>query len=157
MDDAKVVKTDIQCDNGVIHVIDSVLLPSEATIPETAKAAGQVLDVVGCGHCSGISRSARWRRTVYCLAPTDEAFAKLPKGTVESLLKPENKAKLVDILKVPRGVGRVYSEQVLKSSSSRRCKVLLLHQRLRMALRRFKVLRFSRRYRCIEWSHSREQ
>ncbi|MCA9086978.1 MAG: fasciclin domain-containing protein, partial [Planctomycetaceae bacterium] len=43
-------------------------------------------------------------------APTDEAFAELPAGTVESLLKPENKAKLAGILKYHVVAGRVYSE-----------------------------------------------
>jgi len=46
------------------------------------------------------------------LAPTDEAFAKLPAGTVESLLKPENKAKLQAILKYHVVAGRVSAKQV---------------------------------------------
>ena len=51
-------------------------------------------------------------------APTDEAFAKLPQGTVESLLKPENKEKLVDILKYHVVAGRVYSEAALETSEA---------------------------------------
>ncbi len=48
-------------------------------------------------------------KSVHSVAPTDEAFAKLPAGTVESLLKPENKAKLVSILTYHVVSGRVYS------------------------------------------------
>ena len=51
-------------------------------------------------------------------APTDEAFAKLPAGTVESLLKPENKDKLVSILTYHVVAGKVDSAQVVKLDSA---------------------------------------
>jgi uncharacterized surface protein with fasciclin (FAS1) repeats len=47
-------------------------------------------------------------------APTDEAFAKLPKGTVETLLKPENQEKLVAVLKYHVVSGKVTADQVVK-------------------------------------------
>ena len=47
-------------------------------------------------------------------APTDEAFAKLPKGTVEDLLKPENKAKLTAILTYHVVPGKVMAADVMK-------------------------------------------
>lgn len=50
-------------------------------------------------------------------APTDEAFAKLPAGTVEDLLKPENKEKLRAILLYHVVPGRVTAEQVMKVAS----------------------------------------
>jgi uncharacterized surface protein with fasciclin (FAS1) repeats len=52
-------------------------------------------------------------------APTDEAFAKLLKGTVEDLLKPENKDKLAGILKYHVVEGRVYSEDALAAKSAK--------------------------------------
>jgi hypothetical protein len=52
-------------------------------------------------------------------APTDEAFAKLPKGTVETLLKPENKGKLAGILKYHVVAGRVYSDDALKAKQAK--------------------------------------
>jgi transforming growth factor-beta-induced protein len=52
-------------------------------------------------------------------APTDEAFAKLPAGTVENLLKPENKQKLVAILTYHVVPGRVLAAQVTKMNSAR--------------------------------------
>ncbi len=52
-------------------------------------------------------------------APTDEAFAKLPPGTIESLLKPENKSKLQAILTYHVVSGRVGSEQVVTLSTAK--------------------------------------
>jgi uncharacterized surface protein with fasciclin (FAS1) repeats len=49
------------------------------------------------------------------LAPNNGAFAKLPDGTLETLLKPENKAKLASILKLHVIPGRVYSTDALKA------------------------------------------
>jgi uncharacterized surface protein with fasciclin (FAS1) repeats len=52
-------------------------------------------------------------------APTDEAFAKLPKGTVEDLLKPENKEKLVKILTYHVVAGKVTAADVAKLTSAK--------------------------------------
>ena len=52
-------------------------------------------------------------------APTDDAFAKLPKGTVEDLLKPQNKAKLVKILTYHVVAGKVLAADVVKLSSAK--------------------------------------
>ena len=52
-------------------------------------------------------------------APTDEAFAKLPAGTVEMLLKPENKAKLTRILTYHVVAGKVMAADVTKMSSAK--------------------------------------
>ena len=52
-------------------------------------------------------------------APTDEAFAKLPEGTVESLLKPENKQKLINILKYHVVSGRVYASDAIKARDAK--------------------------------------
>ncbi len=52
-------------------------------------------------------------------APTDEAFAKLPKGTLENLLKPENKAKLVAILTYHVVPGKVMAKDVVKLSEAK--------------------------------------
>jgi uncharacterized surface protein with fasciclin (FAS1) repeats len=50
-------------------------------------------------------------------APTDEAFAALPAGTVESLLKPENREKLVAVLKYHVVSGRLFADQVTAMES----------------------------------------
>jgi transforming growth factor-beta-induced protein len=117
VDGAKVLTTDILCDNGVIHVIDSVILPGKATIPEIAKDSGTFEILLAAAKAAGLADVLGSTGPFTVFAPTDEAFEKLPKGTVEMLLKPENKSKLVDILKYHVIPGRVYSERVLESKA----------------------------------------
>lgn len=115
VDKAKVVKTDIECSNGIIHVIDSVILPSADNIVATADKAGTFTTLVAAAKAAGLAGALTGETELTVFAPTDEAFAKLPAGTVESLLKPENKAKLAGILKYHVVAGRVYSEDALKA------------------------------------------
>lgn len=118
VDGASVVTTDIVCDNGVIHVIDSVILPADKTIPETAEAAGKFKTLLAAAKAAGLAEVLGGEGPFTVFAPTDEAFAKLPEGTVESLLKPENKQKLVDILKYHVVSGRVYSEDAVAAETA---------------------------------------
>ncbi len=115
VDGAKVVTTDIECDNGVIHVIDSVILPADKTIPETAANAKAFSTLLAAAKAAGLADTLGSEGPFTVFAPTDEAFGKLPAGTVESLLKPENKQKLVDILKYHVVAGRVYSDDAAQS------------------------------------------
>ncbi len=117
IDGAKVVTTDIECDNGVIHVIDSVILPSDKIIPDLASSAGTFKTLLAAAKAAGLVETLGSKGPFTVFAPTDEAFAKLPKGTVETLLKQENKQQLVDILTYHVIPGRVYSEQVLESKA----------------------------------------
>lgn len=109
VDKATVTATDVECDNGVIHIIDSVILPADKTIVETAVAAGSFKTLVAAVKAAGLAGTLSGKGPLTVFAPTDAAFAKLPAGTVESLLKPENKAKLVSILTYHVVSGRVYS------------------------------------------------
>ena len=119
LNDSKVVTTDIACDNGVIHVIDSVLLPADKNLAETATSAGTFKTLVAAAKAAGLVDALTGKDALTVFAPTDDAFAKLPKGTVESLLKPENKQKLVDILTYHVVAGRVYSEAAVKLDSAK--------------------------------------
>ena len=119
VDAAKVVTTDIACDNGVIHVIDSVILPADKNLAETAVSAGKFSTLVAAAKAAGLVEALAGKDALTVFAPTDEAFAKLPAGTVESLLKPENKGKLVDILKYHIVAGRVYSEDAVAAKSAK--------------------------------------
>lgn len=67
-------------------------------IVDTAAAAGKFETLVAAVKAAGLVDALKGEGPLTVFAPTDEAFAKLPEGTVESLLKPENKDKLVDIL-----------------------------------------------------------
>ena len=73
---------------------------ADKTIPETAIAAGNFKTLVAAVKTAGLLETLAGEGPFTVLAPTDEAFAKLPKGTVKSLLKPENKKKLVAMLKL---------------------------------------------------------
>lgn len=56
VDEANIVKTDIQCSNGVIHVIDAVIQPSSKNIPATADAAGSFKTLLAAAAASGPRR-----------------------------------------------------------------------------------------------------
>ncbi|MFY0614858.1 MAG: fasciclin domain-containing protein, partial [Hyphomicrobiaceae bacterium] len=69
-----------------------------ANIVETAQKAGTFGTLIAAAKAAGLAGALAGGKNLTVFAPTDEAFAKLPKGTVETLLKPENKAKLAAIL-----------------------------------------------------------
>ena len=71
---------------------------AEKDIVDTAVAAGSFKTLAAALQAAGLVETLKGNGPFTVFAPTDEAFAKLPAGTVESLLKPENKAKLVSIL-----------------------------------------------------------
>ncbi len=119
IDGAKVVITDIQCSNGVIHVIDKVMLPSFDTIPATAVKAGKFNTLVAAVKAAGLAETLSGKGPFTVFAPTDAAFAKLPKNVLNDLLKPENKDKLTKILLYHVVKGRVYSDQAVKAGRAR--------------------------------------
>jgi len=100
VNDASLINSDIQCSNGVIHVIDSVLLPPKPAtdLVAIAKKSGNFSTLLSAVEAAGLSDTLSSASEVTILAPTDEAFNKLPKGTLESLLKPENRKALQKIL-----------------------------------------------------------
>src|SRR5688500_16711872 len=71
---------------------------AKADIVDTAVAAGQFKTLAAALKAAGLVDTLKGDGPFTVFAPTDEAFAKLPAGTVESLLKPENKQKLTSIL-----------------------------------------------------------
>ena len=71
---------------------------AEKDIVDTAVGAGSFKTLVAALKAAGLVDTLKGEGPFTVLAPTDEAFAKLPAGTVESLLKPENKAKLIAVL-----------------------------------------------------------
>jgi uncharacterized surface protein with fasciclin (FAS1) repeats len=68
------------------------------TIPEVAKAAGTFSTLLAAVDAAGLTETLLDKGPYTLFAPTDEAFAKLPAGTVQDLLKPENREKLKSIL-----------------------------------------------------------
>ena len=89
------------------------------TIVETAQSAGSFNTLAAALQAAGLVETLNGKGPFTVFAPTDEAFAKLPAGTVESLLKPENREKLKAILTYHVVAGRVTAEQVTKLASAK--------------------------------------
>lgn len=120
INDAKIVLTDIVTSNGVIHVIDSVLLPPAdlSDIVDTAAADGRFTTLAAALQAAGLVDALKGEGPFTVFAPTDDAFAKLPPGTVESLLKPENLEQLKSILLYHVVEGKVMAADVVGLSSA---------------------------------------
>ena len=111
--EGNVVTADIVCSNGVIHVVDKVLLPSLQNVVELAVAAGQFKSLAKAIETAGLVEALRAPGPFTVFAPNDAAFAALPAGTVENLLKPESRDQLVAILKLHVVSGRMFADQVV--------------------------------------------
>ncbi len=83
-------------------------------IVDTAVAAGQFKTLAAALQAAGLVETLKGAGPFTVFAPTDEAFAKLPAGTLEDLLKPENKAKLTAILTYHVVPGKVMAADVVK-------------------------------------------
>ena len=121
INESKVVITDIETSNGVIHVIDSVLLPPAEkanTIVDVAVADGRFKTLAAALGAAELVETLQGEGPFTVFAPTDEAFAKLPAGTLDELLKPENKQKLTDILLYHVVSGKVMAADVVKLTSA---------------------------------------
>ena len=83
-----------------------------ADIVDTAVSAGSFKTLVAAVQAAGLVDTLKGNGPFTVFAPTDEAFAKLPAGTVEDLLKPENKDKLVAVLTYHVVPGKVMAADV---------------------------------------------
>ena len=107
-------------------VLGMVLSVSNATaadaptkdIVDTAVAAGSFTTLAKALEAAGLVETLKGAGPFTVFAPTDEAFAKLPAGTLETLLKPENRAKLTRILTYHVVPGRVMAADVVKLHSA---------------------------------------
>jgi uncharacterized surface protein with fasciclin (FAS1) repeats len=107
INDANIIATDVTASNGVIHVIDKVILPpaEEAAAPseaeakdivDTAVAAGSFTTLVAAVQAAGLVDTLKGEGPFTVFAPTDEAFAALPKETLDGLLAyPEALGKIL--------------------------------------------------------------
>jgi uncharacterized surface protein with fasciclin (FAS1) repeats len=83
-----------------------------ADIVDTAARAGSFNTLVAAVKAAGLAETLKGEGPFTVFAPTDEAFAKLPEGTVEKLLMPENKAQLVTILTYHVVPGKTMSSDI---------------------------------------------
>jgi uncharacterized surface protein with fasciclin (FAS1) repeats len=88
-------------------------------IVDTAVAAGSFKTLAKALQAADLVDTLKGKGPYTVFAPTDEAFAKLPAGTLEDLLKPENKAKLQRILTYHVVPGRVTSAEVVKLKTAK--------------------------------------
>ena len=124
INDANIVATDVVASNGVIHVIDKVILPpaEEAAMPEamdivdTAVAAGSFTTLVAAVQAAGLVDALKGEGPFTVFAPTDEAFAALPKETLDALLA-DPKA-LAEILTYHVLAGKVMAADVTDGLSA---------------------------------------
>jgi uncharacterized surface protein with fasciclin (FAS1) repeats len=120
VDGAKVTAPDVMASNGVIHVIDSVLIPKAAppqNIVKTAVAAGQFKTLASLLTKAGLAGTLQGKGPFTVFAPTDAAFAKVPKATLAALGK--NKAKLRAVLLYHVVKGKVTAAQAMKLRSAK--------------------------------------
>merc|ERR1711916_265855 len=118
--DAKSLRTVVGADNlasnGVAHIIDGVMLPpakldaEKPNIVELAQSVDDLSTLVTAVVAADMGETLSSPGPFTVFAPTNEGFAALPAGTLDSLLKPENKAQLADILTY-----HVLPEQVLST------------------------------------------
>ena len=124
INDAQVIITDIETSNGVIHVIDSVILPpaeeaaAPGTIVDIAIADGRFNTLVAAVTAAELVETLSGEGPFTVFAPTDDAFSALPAGTLDSLLLPENKQQLTDILLYHVVSGKVMAADVVGLSAA---------------------------------------
>ncbi len=115
VNEAQIVITDIEATNGVIHVIDTVILPKDIV---DAAVFNKFDTLAAALTAAELVDTLKGEGPFTVFAPTEEAFAALPEGTLESLLLPENKQTLTNILLYHVVSGSVLAEQVVTLESA---------------------------------------
>src|SRR3954452_19534023 len=103
----------------MLSVTTNVFAAAKKDIVDTAVAAGDFKTLATALQAAGLVDTLKGPGPFTVFAPTDEAFAKLPAGTVEELLKPENKEKLVAILTYHVVPGKAMAKDVMKMTSAK--------------------------------------
>ena len=122
VDVATVSATDVMASIGIIHVIDSVLIPKAPAakpknIVPAAVAAGQFKTLASLLKKAGLAGTLQGRGPFTVFAPTDAAFAKVPKATLAALGKDRAKLRAVLLYHVVKG--KVTAKQVVKLRSAK--------------------------------------
>ncbi len=116
IDDAEVIITDIEASNGVIHVIDAVIQPETRDIVDVAVEDGRFETLVTALQAAELVDALKAEGPLTVFAPTDDAFAALPEGTVEALL--EDIPSLTNILLYHVVEGKVMAADVVELSEA---------------------------------------
>ncbi len=94
IDDAAIVKTDIECANGVIHVIDSVVKP-RPNLVQAAQTNGSFQTLLKAATAAGLVDTLSSEGPFTLFAPSDEAFAKIPAADLNAILADKEKLKAI--------------------------------------------------------------
>lgn len=105
-------------------------------IPTVAQKAGQFTTLVKALQAAELVDALKGKGPFTVFAPTDAAFAKLPKGTLEDLLKPENKEKLRSILLYHVVAGKYLAADVKKLKSGTQVETLLKGKKITVTRKR---------------------
>ena len=97
---------------GAVAFALSMSVAKAADIVDTASAAGSFKTLITAVKAAGLVDTLKGKGPFTVFAPTDEAFAKLPNGTLDNLLKPENKKQLVAILTYHVVPGKVMAKDL---------------------------------------------
>jgi uncharacterized surface protein with fasciclin (FAS1) repeats len=114
---ANVTATDVKASNGVIHVIDTVILPSDKNVVQTAVDAGTFKTLAELLTAADLVKTLSGEGPFTVFAPTDAAFAKLPAGTIEGLKKDKEALKKVLTYHVVGG-SRIFSDAAIKAGKA---------------------------------------
>ena len=116
LNDASIVAADIEANNGIVHVIDTVLIPAKDNIAEVAQNAGTFETLLAAVGAANLAEFVSTTDPITVFAPTDDAFAKLGAEKIAELLEPENRDTLVEILSYHVVQGRVYGGDLFEAS-----------------------------------------
>jgi len=108
-----------KCAKSRTYTVSTHVVAQEKDIVDTAVAADGFNTLVAAVKAAGLVDVLKSDGPFTVFAPTDAAFKKLPEGTLEDLLKPENKDKLVAILKYHVVPGKVMAADVVKLDSAK--------------------------------------
>lgn len=104
---------------ATVTVKKEVIPGAKMDIVDTAMKAGSFKTLTAALAAAGLDQTLKGKGPFTVFAPTDEAFEKLPSGTVENLLKPANKQKLAAILTYHVVPGNVMAAEVMKMPSAK--------------------------------------
>ena len=115
VNDATITTKDVEASNGVVHLIDKVILPAkpkEKAMDIVAIASESAKTLAAAVTAAGLVETLQGNGPFTVFAPTDAAFAAIQKD-VDNLLKPENKAKLANILTYHVVAGKVMAADLM--------------------------------------------
>ena len=115
---ANVIQADVEASNGIIHVIDRIMLPNDKDLIDTAVSAGSFTTLATVLGAVELVETLKGEGPFTVFAPTDEAFAKLDQQVLAGLLTAEQRDQLTAILTYHVVPGRISAAQAAGAQSA---------------------------------------